>query len=63
MIFNKYFFFEKSNSSFILLPTFFEIHNKLKKKFNYILINNSGYPGGLTFIYYFICLFLEKKLA
>ena len=56
------FFLRKLILAFILLPTFFEIHNKLKKKtFNYILINNGGYPGGLTSYLVILSAFILRK--
>ncbi len=44
------------------MATFFEIHKILKKKnFNYILINNGGYPGGLTSYLVITSAFILRK--
>lgn len=58
----KFFLFRKIFGVFFLFSTFLSIHKTLKKKnFDYILINNGGYPGGLTSYLVIVSAFLLKK--
>ncbi len=56
------FILRKLFTFYFLITTFFSIHKKLKNKnFDYILINNGGYPGGLTSYLVIISSFILKK--
>ena len=58
----KIFLVRKLIAVTLLVSSFFNIHKKIKKnKSNFILINNGGYPGGLTSYLVIISAFLLKK--
>lgn len=61
----KIFIIRKLIGIMILILSFFTIHKKIKnKKSDFILINNGGYPGGLSsYLVIFSAFLLKKKTA